>query len=68
MKGEWNSDFIFTTHYFRRKAFLFGSIEGLLPFALVRTINLRTRQKGANTVSAFGTRTLSGAALFWVVV
>lgn len=68
MKGEWNSDFIVTTHYFRRKAFLFGSVEGLLPFALVRIINLRTRQKGANTASAFGTRTLSGAALFWVAV
>lgn len=77
MKGKWNSDFKFTTqkttsvhHYFRKKALLnlFCSLKGLLPFPLVRLINLRTRKKGANIVSAFGTRTVSGAARFWVVL
>lgn len=62
VKGKWNSDFIFTTHCFRRKTFPLGSLKDLPPFALVRFINLRSRQKGA--VSAFGTKTVSGAAPF----
>lgn len=65
LKGKWNSDFIFTTqkttsvhHYFKKQALLnlFCSLKGLLPFALVRLINLRKKKKkGANIVSAFGT-------------
>lgn len=68
VKGKWNSDFIFTTHCFRGKAFLLGSLKDLPPFAKVRLIYLRSRQKGANIVSAFGTKTVSGAAPFWVAV
>lgn len=58
LKGKWNSDFIFTMqkttsvhHYFKKKALLnlLCSLKGLLPFALVRLINLRTRKKKVQT-------------------
>lgn len=75
LKGKWNSDFIFTTqkttsvhHYFKKKALLnlFCSLKGLLPFELVRSINLRTRKKRCKHSLCLWHGTVRGAARFCV--